>query len=174
MAISRPCYCSRTDVQRAPDFKNGYVDNIRVDRALASAADKIEGQLRRVFYPRDFTYRWDWPNYQSTYPWQLYLENWDICVLTDLESPQGTQHSAESGDPVPAEPETGLACAEDSAGPVQQRGVGVRVEPAGGDLGDGDVGVLCRPGPGRNAHRRDHHHHGNHVHRVRRVAGRAG
>jgi hypothetical protein len=88
--VARPCYCNRADVQRAPDLKNGYIDNARVDRALASAADKIEGQLRRMFYPRDFTYRWDWPNYQATYPWQLYLDNWDICVLTALESPQGT------------------------------------------------------------------------------------
>ena len=91
MAITTPCYCNRTDVQRAPDFKNGYVDNTRIDRAIASAATKIEGQLRRVFYPLDTTYRFDWPNYQFTYPWQLYLDNWDLQVLTDLESPQGTE-----------------------------------------------------------------------------------
>jgi hypothetical protein len=90
MAITRPCYCNRTDVQRAPDFKPGYVDNSRVDRAVASAADKIEGQLRRVFYPRDTTYRFDWPNYQYAAPWELFLDPWDLQVLTDLESPQGT------------------------------------------------------------------------------------
>src|SRR5215472_15925045 len=90
MAISRPCYANRYDVQRAPDFKNGLVDNQRVDRALASVADRIEGQLHRVFYPRDTTYRFDWPNYQYAYPWRLWLDQWDLQVCTDLESPQGT------------------------------------------------------------------------------------
>jgi len=90
MAISRPCYANRYDVQRAPDFKNGLVDNQRVDRALASVADRIEGQLHRVFYPRDTTYRFDWPNYQYAYPWRLWLDQWDLQVCTDVESPQGT------------------------------------------------------------------------------------
>ena len=101
MAITRPCYCNRTEVQRAPDFKNGYVDNTRIDRALASAADRIDGQLHRVFYPRDTTYRFDWPNYQGTYPWQLYLDNWDLQILTDLESPFGTVIALNQAIPYP-------------------------------------------------------------------------
>jgi len=90
LSIQRPCYANRYDVQRAPDFKNGLVTNTLIDRALASAADRIEGQLHRVFYPRDTTYRFDWPNYQYAYPWRVWLDQWDLQVLTDLESPQGT------------------------------------------------------------------------------------
>jgi len=90
MTISRPCYSNRTDVQRAPDFKNGLIDNARIDRAMQSAADKIEGQMHRVFYPNDTTYRWDWPNYQYAYPWRVWLDNWDLQILTQLQSPFGT------------------------------------------------------------------------------------
>jgi hypothetical protein len=90
MAIARPCYCNRTDVQRAPDFKNGVVENARIDRALASAAGKIEGRLHRLFYPLDTTYRFDWPNYQYAAVWEVYLDRWDLQVLTQLQSPYGT------------------------------------------------------------------------------------
>jgi len=90
LTISRACYANRTDVLRAPDMKPGVVENARIDRALVSAAEKIDGYLHRVFYPRDTTYRFDWPSYQYAYPWRVWFDRWDLQVMTDIESPQGT------------------------------------------------------------------------------------
>lgn len=91
MAISRVAYCNRTDVKRALDIEGITASsNARIDRALATVADTVEGQLHRVFYPRDTTYRFDWPNYAYAYPWRLWLDQWDLVVMTELQSPAGS------------------------------------------------------------------------------------
>jgi len=90
MTISRVCYSNRTDVQRSVDFKPGLDVNAALDRALASAADNIDGQLHRVFFPSDDTRYFDWPNQggsgggQYAQPWRLYLDDNDLVVLTSL------------------------------------------------------------------------------------------
>jgi hypothetical protein len=62
MPVSRPCYCNRTDVKRALDFEGITASSdARIDRALATVAETIEGQMHRVFYPRDTTFYFDWP-----------------------------------------------------------------------------------------------------------------
>lgn len=90
MSISRPCYCSRLEAQRAVDFKDGMISNAQIDRALQSASEMIEGHLQRVFYPYDATKFLDWPNYQYAYPWRYWLDQHDLLVLTSLQSPSGT------------------------------------------------------------------------------------
>lgn len=75
---------------RAPDFEPTALNVAQVDRALEAAAETIEGELHRTFYPIDTTYKWDWPNYQYVAPWKLMLDQWDILALTQLQSPQGT------------------------------------------------------------------------------------
>lgn len=88
--ITRPCYCNREDAQRSIDFKDGVDVNAALDRALQSAAESIEGHLHRVFYPRDTTYKWDWPNYGYAPPWKLYFNQWDLVSATQVQSPPGT------------------------------------------------------------------------------------
>lgn len=89
--ITRPCYCTRDDVKIALDQEGlTFTNNRRIDRALGSIAQTIDGQLHRVFYPLDTTRRFDWPNYQYAYPWQLYFEQWDLVVATSVQSPAGT------------------------------------------------------------------------------------
>jgi hypothetical protein len=91
MAINRPCYSNRDDVKRALDIEGiTAVSNNRIDRALMTVADTIEGQMHRVFYPLDTSRFIDWPNYQYAYPWQVYFEQWDLVVMTAMESPKGT------------------------------------------------------------------------------------
>ena len=91
MAISRPCYCNRDDVKRALDFDGmTAISDSRIDRALQTVAETIDGQMHRVFYPLDMARPFDWPNYQYAYPWQLYFEQWDLVVATAVESPAGT------------------------------------------------------------------------------------
>jgi VCBS repeat-containing protein len=90
MTVAEPTYCSREDVQRAPDFKNSLLTNAIVDRALQSASRDIEGHLHRIFYPYDTTFKWDWPNFQYAYPWRLWFDQWDLVSATQVQSPNGT------------------------------------------------------------------------------------
>src|SRR5260221_11772646 len=90
MSVSRVCYASREDVQRAPDFRTTAQGSRQIDRAIQSASDLIEAELRRVFYPRDTVYKFDWPNYQYAAPWRLGFDQWDLISLTQVESPHGT------------------------------------------------------------------------------------
>ena len=90
MTISRPCLCSREDVKRALDQEGiTAVNNDRIDRALQTVADTIEGQLHRVFCPIDTSRYFDWPNYAYADPWQLYFEQWDLICATSVQSPAG-------------------------------------------------------------------------------------
>ncbi|MGH3402670.1 MAG: hypothetical protein ACRDRJ_09210 [Streptosporangiaceae bacterium] len=90
MTISRVCYSNRTDVQLSIDFKPGLDVNAALDRALTTAADNIDGQFHRVFFPSDDTRYFDWPNQggsgggQYAQPWRLYLDDNDLTVLTSL------------------------------------------------------------------------------------------
>jgi hypothetical protein len=88
--ISRPSYCSREDVKRAPDFEGTARGNAQIDRAIQSVSDLIDGELHRVFYPRDATYKFDWPNSSFAPPWRLWFGQWDLIAATSVESPHGT------------------------------------------------------------------------------------
>ena len=57
-----------------------------------SAADNIDGQLHRVFFPSDDTRWFDWPNQggsgggQYAQPWRLWTNENDMVVITQLVS----------------------------------------------------------------------------------------
>ena len=92
--ITRPCYCNRADVKRALDLEITAVDDARIDRALQSTAETIDGHLHRYFYPADATCYLDWPNYQYAAPWRFWFDQpgyHDLQLLTSLQSPSGTQ-----------------------------------------------------------------------------------
>ena len=99
MTIARPCYCSRDDVMRSIDIKDGAISTPNVDRAIASAADQIDGRMRRQFFPFDGVKIFNWPNYQYANPWRYWLERQDCCALTQLLSPGNTGGVA--GTPIP-------------------------------------------------------------------------
>lgn len=91
--ITRPCYCSRDDVKSAMDLEVTAVDDARIDRALQSAAETVDGRLHRYFFPLDATCYLDWPNYQYAPPWKFYFDQpgyHDLWVMTQLQSPSGT------------------------------------------------------------------------------------
>lgn len=90
MTISRPCVCTREMVKAAPDFKPTAEGNARIDRAIESTSDLIEGEAHRVFYPNDTTLRFDWPNRAYSAPWKLWFNQWDLVVATLVQSPSGT------------------------------------------------------------------------------------
>lgn len=86
MSVTTPCYCNRTDVQRATDIRSGLIDVARVDEAIQGASRDVEEGLHRLFYPWDGTKWFDWPNYQYAYPWRLWLDRNDIVCLTGLST----------------------------------------------------------------------------------------
>lgn len=81
MPVTEPCYCTREDVQRAPDYKTTARATGKIDRAIQSAARDIDGRMHRVFYPTDATRYFDWPNFQYAYPWRLWLDQWELAGL---------------------------------------------------------------------------------------------
>jgi hypothetical protein len=90
--ISRVCYSNRAETMRSIDFSPGLDVNAAVDRALTSAAENIDGQFHRVFFPSDDTRFFDWPNQggsgggQYADPWRLWLDENDLVVCTALAS----------------------------------------------------------------------------------------
>lgn len=78
--VTRPCYSTREEVMRAVDVQQAAYRSDQVDRAILAAADAVEGLTQRRFYPEDDTRSFDWPNYQLTYPWRLYLEQNELAA----------------------------------------------------------------------------------------------
>jgi hypothetical protein len=92
VTIWRPAYCNRDDVQRSLDLKPGLDVDAALDRAMMSAADNIDGQFHRVYFPSDDTRWFDWPSQggsgggQMAEPWRLWLNENDLTVMTQLVS----------------------------------------------------------------------------------------
>lgn len=90
--INRVAYCNRYEAQRSVDFAPGVDVNAAVDRAIMSAADNIDGGLKRVFYPSDDTRYFDWPSQGGTGggqyadPWRLWLDDNDLVCPQSLVS----------------------------------------------------------------------------------------
>ena len=86
MAIALPCYASREMVQRSLDLKDTWRSSDQIDRAIETASRTIDSQLHRVFYPRDMTVYFDWPNWQRAAPWRLWFNQWDLVSATAVTS----------------------------------------------------------------------------------------
>jgi hypothetical protein len=90
--IDRVAYCNRSEAQRSVDFTPGTDVNAAIDRAIMSAAENIDGGLKRVFYPSDDTRFWDWPNQggsgggQYAQPWRLWFDDNDLVCPATLVS----------------------------------------------------------------------------------------
>lgn len=82
MAVVRPVYCTRQDVKRSLDIKETARNNWLIDQAMQSAASNIERHMHRRFYPQDTTRYWDWPNYQRSAPWRIYLDEFELADTT--------------------------------------------------------------------------------------------
>jgi hypothetical protein len=82
--IDRPCYITRNAVRRALDVKQAAYASDRIDRAIMAGSDAVEDTCQRHFYPIDGVRQFDWPNYQYTYPWVLYLDQWELAAQPTL------------------------------------------------------------------------------------------
>jgi hypothetical protein len=80
MAITRACYATREQVRRALDVQQpAYADTI-IDRKLQSASAAVDRLCMRKFFPLLTTYHWDWPNYQYSYPWQVWFDQRELAA----------------------------------------------------------------------------------------------
>lgn len=81
--ITRSCYTTRRQVQQALDVKLAAFNNAQIDRQIQMGSDTVDQLCRRYFYPIDATYKWDWPNFQYTYPWKVYFNQHGLIVLAN-------------------------------------------------------------------------------------------
>ncbi len=79
-----PGYCSREDVARALDVKSPARSSRRIDRAVQSARDAVEGLLHRRFYPELATRYFNWPDRSYQTPWRLWLDQHELISVTTL------------------------------------------------------------------------------------------
>ncbi len=82
MAISRVTYASREEVKQVLDVKSTARSDFLVDMAIEAASDSVDGFLHRVFYPTLATKSFDWPSFQATYPWKIYLDAAELADVT--------------------------------------------------------------------------------------------
>src|SRR6201988_4413761 len=82
----RVWYCTREEVRLALDSKMTAYNDSRVDMAIAAGAQGVEGLLHRRYYPEITTRSRDWPNYDYSQTWRLYLGINEIISLTTLTS----------------------------------------------------------------------------------------
>lgn len=82
MAVTRPTYVTREEVRAAPDVAWSARADLRIDRAIQDASQRVEGQLHRVFYCTQATRYYDWPNFQYAYPWEYWLDQWELADAT--------------------------------------------------------------------------------------------
>lgn len=83
--INSACYCTREQVQNAPDIKGSARNNDQVDRAIESAVGTVEGLLHRSFYPVTATKYFPWPQGAGT-SYRLWLHRNELISVTTLTS----------------------------------------------------------------------------------------
>jgi hypothetical protein len=79
IVIDRPCYATREEVTRALDVRAAAYNNPQVDRQIEMASDSVEDTCKRIFYPQYQTRYFDWPNFQYSYPWVLWLDQHEMA-----------------------------------------------------------------------------------------------
>ena len=88
-----PVYCTREDVARALDVAETARANDRIDRAIETARDEVDGLCRRRFVPWVGTRYFDWPDARYGTPGRLWLDGDELVSATSVVS-GGTTISA--------------------------------------------------------------------------------
>lgn len=86
MAINSGVYTTRETLKRALDIEETARNSRNIDRAIESAARRIDGLCHRIFYPRIETKYFDWPNGQNAVPWRLWLDDTELISVTTFTS----------------------------------------------------------------------------------------
>lgn len=81
MSVTEPCTVTREAVKKALDVKGTSRSDDDIDRAIQAGSRAAEGLLHRVFYPRDTTRYFPWPNYQYANPWTIWFDAWELAAI---------------------------------------------------------------------------------------------
>jgi hypothetical protein len=79
-------YATREQLKDALDFKGTSVNDEQIDRALEDSSRSVEGLLNRTFAPTIATRKFDYPNWQYTRAWTLYLDQNELISVTTITS----------------------------------------------------------------------------------------
>lgn len=77
-------YATVEQVMRSLEIVDTARNRALVKQKLAAGTDQVEGLLNKRFYPEFATKKFDWPNYQYNYSWQLFLDSNEIISVTSL------------------------------------------------------------------------------------------
>lgn len=77
-------YCTLDDVKGALDVPETARANTQIYREILGSSRGIEGDTLRRFYPLVATQTFDWPDHQYSTPWRLWLDQWELCELTQV------------------------------------------------------------------------------------------
>ena len=87
--MGRVFYTTRESVQDAFDIREAAHRSTQIDEAIASASDDIDGWLNRHKHglaPRTATRYFNWPGYDYSQSWRLWLEENELISVTTLTS----------------------------------------------------------------------------------------
>jgi hypothetical protein len=79
-------YATREKVKRVLDIKNTARMDWQVDDAIETASRMVEGCLHRFFRPVYATRYFDWPDYQGSMPWRLWLDEHEVISVIVITS----------------------------------------------------------------------------------------
>lgn len=77
-------YVSRETVKAALDIETTARRDAQVDRAIETASRSVESCLHRRFYPWTGTRYYDWPDFQGSRGWRLWLDGHEVVSVTQL------------------------------------------------------------------------------------------
>lgn len=86
MAITTGVYTTREIIKRGLDISSTARNDRQIDRCIESAARRVDGLCKRIFYPRIATKYFDWPNEQRAIPWRLWLDDTELISATSVIS----------------------------------------------------------------------------------------
>jgi hypothetical protein len=84
--ITTPVYVTRDLIATSTDVKSSARNNDLIDMVAQSASRQVERETHRRFYPETATRKWDWPNYDLSDSWQLWLDDDEAISLSSLTS----------------------------------------------------------------------------------------
>src|SRR5438045_386685 len=79
-------YATREQIQNSLDIRETARAKTIIDAKLEAASRSLEGLLHRRFYPERRTISLDWPNFDLTYAWQIWLGDNELITLETLVS----------------------------------------------------------------------------------------
>lgn len=80
----RPVYATAEQVLTALESAQTTRNIAQIMQKLQAASESVDTQMARRFYPELRTTKYDYPNYEYAYPWQLWLGANELVSLTTL------------------------------------------------------------------------------------------